>query len=1578
MMSNNIVHILENFKVNTDAQATNQGFFYQYLVTLDVWLENYNEENDVTIYCETEDDIKVEDLQKKKVEFTQIKAYAKNFNIKSEEIQKSIINFFQLYVEYKDNSPTFTFHTTSDFEGDFFDNIQVEPKLKQDYKDESIKAIEKVLIDNFDKKNNIQIKKLEDGKASLEKKLNTLKQEKARDKRKEEIDKIVKERKSLSDKLEELKEFIKKEAPNFIDRIKWRPEKKDKEDSINNFIDSIEIKISKIEGFKEDTSTAYAHLIKKVLIASQAKNIDDRRLDRKMIDDLIEEAKDIDKFKQNLQIAELLSKFRAISQYHKIQIKALDIISNQTEDILKELSPIQDIQQILENKYKEFENIPLLLDTEKSKPINEFIINLEYEKEVNKEIRLLVKLKKFRWSKSSKLLTLRDFNYQWIECCKNNIIQIDKMLQENLNKISKILIHGEAGIGKTSLCKYISYQWREKKFLLFKYVIYIPLRSWESKGLEGAIKDYYFYEDESRSFELFKGIEKKSKEVLFLFDGYDELNEKKKSELQRYLKKLENYIIVSRPSGYDKNDFKELIFYKTVGLQKEDKNIYIDSFFNNSDKNNQDGLKQFLQERSTIDSLSYIPLMLQIICSLWKEKRLELNVTKVELYTDVIETLLKHSDKEKTLNSCLRKNKIKKSIGKLAFHGLKTQTILFDCDYLAQRVKDKDIDFFENSVMKSGILSSSNPPIEFVHLSFQEYFTAYYVSKLKKKKMRKIIQKYKFYPNMQVFFSFLGGLIEDKEFLLREIENKPVDLIGIYSFKVNTLCLQEIKEEKLSNERRELIFNDFFSNLKIMSKLYIERNGLGLSSISHLIDDDFMSILIEKSRHEKIEVDGIAKELLEKDSLKFVPLFFKYVGNKKVDIKFRESLLFALSMNPKLLNIHKQEDVIHAFLNEDDNSKIQKYLLSILIKMGRENSNKSRTNSLIISSFIEKFEIIKLNNEARNFLAINSKNNKELEFLFLSSIRKNISNKQYIAKLMNVYIEMNNDDNSEIIRLLISFLKNDKDSEFKAYCAIKLLEIEENIDSIFELLIELIYDENINMYNRVKIVSYLMFKGLNEDKVKEFFLSSLHSEEVKKQFNMIYRRVLIISQSNNIRYIIDFQSLVYRDKEELTNIFIYIVSNSNLGNNIKKDIVKFLFNSPHTIDKKLIDTFFEIIKNEKIHNIPRGYITNLLISLAQYEPSILDTFSELVHDDKLKIYIAEYIGWCQSISMKYINILETLLRDITLEEKYRKKIFNVLLSSLTNHSISNENKTYIEKLLSSLKDSDDMVLKSLFLEEERNKEKEFQRQEAYVLATRENHKIENKALVYVGGKPIYPPKFNTNEVVTKEAILIKLEEAKEYSPFDMSRHMKTFVKDFLNSIVEEHQSILLEMIDDESITLFDKRDILIILSQFIGRDVVLKENFIRLYDFYKDTNIRKAIIEAFMSINEIDFFIEILGKNEYDSFTLGTIIHYLLSFNQNDIEDKLIDLSIQNEDFFRDFKMYMNFNLLFKAYDKNMIVVEEIVKKVCQKGVPLYVSKDNKLCTIESGEEVKNKREITDEVLSKLIRDISEELGLLK
>lgn len=104
--------IVKIFGVNSDAVATNRGFYYQYLLVLKKWITNYIDDKNIITNTEVEEDIKeVGD----ELIFTQVKCYTSSFSLNSKEIKKSLFNFFILYLKYrKSNEKTsFCFSTNS-------------------------------------------------------------------------------------------------------------------------------------------------------------------------------------------------------------------------------------------------------------------------------------------------------------------------------------------------------------------------------------------------------------------------------------------------------------------------------------------------------------------------------------------------------------------------------------------------------------------------------------------------------------------------------------------------------------------------------------------------------------------------------------------------------------------------------------------------------------------------------------------------------------------------------------------------------------------------------------------------------------------------------------------------------------------------------------------------------------------------------------------------------------------------------------------------------------------------------------------------------------------------------------------------------------------------------------------------------------------------------------------------------------------------------------------------------------------------------------------------------------------------
>jgi len=195
---------------------------------------------------------------------------------------------------------------------------------------------------------------------------------------------------------------------------------------------------------------------------------------------------------------------------------------------------------ILKKKYLTDFNTISLLVISTPKPIDKFFINLA-----------IIKDKEEEKEREEKLIREAYLNsYEEIYKPKEPI-----EIEEVINIANKSLVYGKAGIGKTTLCKYIAYKWAKGElYNEFEYMVYIPLREWKTRGIRGAIKDYYYSQDEDS---ITFNIKENTKKIFFLFDGYDELDSNRKKLLRDEINKynLTHYIITSRPYGYQKNDF---------------------------------------------------------------------------------------------------------------------------------------------------------------------------------------------------------------------------------------------------------------------------------------------------------------------------------------------------------------------------------------------------------------------------------------------------------------------------------------------------------------------------------------------------------------------------------------------------------------------------------------------------------------------------------------------------------------------------------------------------------------------------------------------------------------------------------------------------------------------------------------------------------------------------------------------------------------------------------------------------------------------------------------------------------------
>lgn len=114
-MNDDYLMLIEKQVEKTSATNSIRGYYYQILVTIKWWLELHNTGEDYKIYCEVEDDLKIEN--KKEIKYVQVKSYKKNFTINDEVFQKTIGNFYRIYLINKSRTNKF-FIEANNFVGD--------------------------------------------------------------------------------------------------------------------------------------------------------------------------------------------------------------------------------------------------------------------------------------------------------------------------------------------------------------------------------------------------------------------------------------------------------------------------------------------------------------------------------------------------------------------------------------------------------------------------------------------------------------------------------------------------------------------------------------------------------------------------------------------------------------------------------------------------------------------------------------------------------------------------------------------------------------------------------------------------------------------------------------------------------------------------------------------------------------------------------------------------------------------------------------------------------------------------------------------------------------------------------------------------------------------------------------------------------------------------------------------------------------------------------------------------------------------------------------------------------------------
>ena len=356
---------------------------------------------------------------------------------------------------------------------------------------------------------------------------------------------------------------------------------------------------------------------------------------------------------------------------------------------------------------------------------------------------------------------------------------------ENATSGSRILLEGRPGSGKTTLMNKVSRDWAQGKILngLVSLLILVPLRQLASET-EITLETLLSLVFNDKVQELGQHIQKTcGEDICFALDGLDEYSPTKGHpdfvhELIRgnFLPKS-IVVVASRPAASQK--FRRLATknIEVLGFLKDQIYEFVSDYYHSNQEIVQE-LKLYLEQHPNVMHMCYLPIHAAIVTFLFGVLGSQLPETETEIYMEF------------TLQTLIRT--LKKSEGELAdevvlehFKDLSTshyQTFFKICEvalhatekkkqgFLHKEVKD----FFPLKCSESGMDKSlglitidhqvmrhgSVNTYSYLHLTFQEFLAAYYLTTLDIEEQYQRVSNYHKKTHMHVVCKFFCGLMK--------------------------------------------------------------------------------------------------------------------------------------------------------------------------------------------------------------------------------------------------------------------------------------------------------------------------------------------------------------------------------------------------------------------------------------------------------------------------------------------------------------------------------------------------------------------------------------------------------------------------------------------------------------------------------------------------------------------------------------------------------------------------------------------------------------------------------------------------
>ena len=311
-------------------------------------------------------------------------------------------------------------------------------------------------------------------------------------------------------------------------------------------------------------------------------------------------------------------------------------------------------------------------------------------------------------------------------------------------KLTRMLVYGRPGIGKSTFCKKAAYDWSKAlKEVLMNFYIFLLIKLRDVCDLED-IRDVLrasklLASDGPISVDsLYDYITNNQDKVLLILDGYDEYSCAKEHSPILAIWKGEqlrdcHVIVTTRQLKCDELRGPSHVQLEIQGFKSwERKETFARKFM--AGEEDLDEFRLYLEEKD-LDDMAEIPLLLLMLCSLWKEKRHEgLPKSRADIFTQFIQTMLDHKGGShqsmpfRKVTSTEAKEDLS-NLGKAAFEALLQDRLYVRCSKLPGNISRSFEKLSEVGLFQIVNLTSLNPEkgAYFIHKSVQEFLAAWHI-----------------------------------------------------------------------------------------------------------------------------------------------------------------------------------------------------------------------------------------------------------------------------------------------------------------------------------------------------------------------------------------------------------------------------------------------------------------------------------------------------------------------------------------------------------------------------------------------------------------------------------------------------------------------------------------------------------------------------------------------------------------------------------------------------------------------------------------------------------------------------------